>query len=191
MSLDLLGADVVGAYDIAPKQRFLNTLKKLPVAMARTLVTSALNLSATTLEMASRGVSYDITKSFLPSVRSELPGITSLKKTQVQLQRHADALSRFSDPAALYPDLVDLKKWVMQAWIDANAVEEGRAMQERAWDQMKEEIKTGLKQFPNALVEELTGVPLWMWAVGGLAALGVVGAGYYAGRRFIFGRAGD
>lgn len=188
MSLDLLGADCLGAYDIAPKQRFLNAIKKVPVAMARTLVNNALNVTTTTLEMAKRGVSFDISKSLLPSVQSELPGINSLKKTQEQLQRHAEALSRFSDPAAIYPDLVDLKKWVMQAWIDANAVEEGRAMQERAWEQMKEEIKRELKQFPNALVEELTGVPIWMWAVGGLAALGIVGAGYYAGRRFIFGR---
>lgn len=174
MSLDLLGAD---AYDIAAKQRFLNAIKKAPVAMARTLVTSALNVTASTLAMA-RGSAF----------QRELPGITSLRKTQEQLQRHAEALSRFSDPAEIYPDLVDLKKWVMQAWIDANAVEEGRTMQERAWDQMVEEIKTGLKNFPNAVVEELTGVPLWGWALGGVAALGIIGAGYYAVRRFIAGR---
>lgn len=177
--LDCLGADVVGAFDIAAKQRQMNTLKQVTVSIARAMVKNAQRVVMDTLRNAEGSV-----------FQRALPGITTLKKTQGHLQWHADMLAAFADPTAMYPHADDLKKWTMQAFIDANAVEEGRGAQEQVWQDMWTEIGEELMKLPStvaravaaipgAIVEGVTGIPMWAWTIGGITVLGLLGFAIY------------
>jgi hypothetical protein len=172
--LSLLGCDVIGEYNIQALQRQMNTLKQVTVAIARALVRGGQKVANETLVTAKGGL-----------FERELPGITSLKNTQGHLQWHADKLSGFNDPTALYDSSDDVKKWTMQAWIDANSAEEGRERQQQIWDDMWTEIGEELAKMPAKIVkavvalpgqafEAVTGIPSWaFWVGGGVLVLGV------------------
>ena len=172
--LSLLGTSTIGEYNIQAQQRQMNTLKQVTVSVAKVLVRGAQKVANETITLAHGGI-FD----------KELPGITSLKNTQGHLQWHADKLAGLSDPMALYDSSDDVKKWAMQAWIDANAVEEGRARQGEIWDDMWTEIGQELAKMPAKIVkavvalpgqafEGLTGIPSWVfWVGGGVLVLGV------------------
>ncbi len=188
---DLVGAwlrhrTLIGEFDIAEKQRQMNTLRRVPVCVARALLKGGLEVAAATIRTAQGGL-----------FERELPGITTLKKTQAHLQWHAAALAKLPDPTAIYVSGDDLKKWVMQAFIDSNAVEEGRARQDEIWRQMWSDIGTAVASLPadvaqaagaltmavaGGLVEGVAagvGVPSWVVWAGGTAALGLLGLGAY------------
>lgn len=167
----------VGAYDIQSAQRQMNTLKDVTVAIARVMVKHGERVALETIALASGGT-FD----------RSLPGITSLKKTLGHVQWHENNLIQYSDPAQIYPNSADLKKWVMQSFVDANAVEEGRATQEAVWNAMWAEIGAELAKMPKKIVqtivklpgqalEAVTGVPSWVWWVGGSVLLVGVGVG--------------
>jgi hypothetical protein len=116
--------------------------------------------------------------------------VTSLQNTLGHLQWHATELGKYTDPTAIYPNGDDLKKWTMQAFIDSNSVEEGRATQELIWNALWTEIGEELAKMPSKIVaavvklpgqalELVTGVPTWVWWVGGSVLVVGVGLGIW------------
>jgi len=108
----------------------------------------------------------------------------------VQADPAADALAKLSDPTAIYASGDDLKKWCMQAFIDANAVEEGRARQEQIWTDMWTEIGAALAALPaevakavvalpGKMFEAITGIPSWAFWVGGAVVVVLLGVGVW------------
>jgi hypothetical protein len=109
------------------------------------------------------------------------------------LQWHADKLSmmQWGIPSDyVYDSGEDLKKWTMQAYIEANAAEEGAAYLEQSWNAMLAEIQQKLAAIPKAVrdaalaaasgaFEAVTGVPLWAIILGGVAVAGIGGYVYY------------
>jgi len=170
---------LVGEYNITTAQRQMNTIKQVTVAIGRAMLRGGQKVAAETIATAHGGL-----------FQSELPGITSLKNTQGHLQWHADALAKLSDPTAIYASGDDLKKWCMQAFIDANAVEEGRARQEQIWTDMWTEIGAALAALPaevakavvalpGKMFEAITGIPSWAFWVGGAVVVVLLGVGVW------------
>ncbi len=192
IDLDMLGADetLVGEYDIADKRRQMDSIKKITVSIARAMLRGGQQVAAATIETAKGGF-----------LQRELPGITSLRKTASHLDWHAAELAKLGDPTAFYAPGEDLKKWTMQAFIDANAVEEGRASQEQIWQDMWTEIGAALIALPGDVaqgvgkavgqvvkaaaaglaggVAEGLGIPTWVLVAGGAALVVGVGVGVF------------
>jgi hypothetical protein len=74
----------------------------------------------------------------------------------------------------------------MRAYIESNAAVTGAAALERAWNDMMSEIREKLAAIPKAIrdaalsaasdtIHMTTGVPVWAWAVGGVAVVSAVG----------------
>ena len=186
------GKTVIGAFDIQQSQRQMDTLKQVTVGIAKVLVKRGQQVANETILQA-KGVSTAadaLAVATSGGVTSDLPGITSLKNTLGHLNWHANALAKLSDASAIYSSGDDLKKWTMQAWIDANSVEEGRERQQEIWTEMWVEIGDAVAKLPaklakavaaipGQLIEAVTGIPVWVWIVGGVTILGLVGFGVY------------
>ncbi len=176
--LDILGGSVViGMFDIGNAQRNMNDLKPVTIEIARIL-----------LRGGQDAINGAINGAKQPWYKSDLPGETSRKEVAGKLQWHADNLTKFSasSPTMVYPSGDDLKKWVMQAYIEANAVEEGAAYLDDSWQKMWNEISSKLKAMPRAalsasgdVVETVTGVPVWAWALGGVGVVTLLGFAIY------------
>jgi nitrate reductase NapE component len=120
-----------------------------------------------------------------PWYKPDLPGDNSRAIVKGKLDWHASTLAPLaSTPNAMYASGEDLKQWVLAAFREANAVEEGSAQLQKAWDQMWSDIADAAKALPKEVakfvgdvssnvVKGLTGLPIWAWA---LIATGVVGA---------------
>jgi len=167
-------SDVLGMFDLQQVQRDLHGLT-VTVEIARILAKSGSDVIAQAIAGAQQ-----------PWYKSDLPGETERKNVQDHLQWHVATLGRITgDPRSLYASADDLKKYVVMAFVDANAVEEGAAYLDAAWTAMWNEIQEKLRAMPKAMlkaagntVEWFTGVPLWAWIAGGVATAGLVG---YAG----------
>ncbi len=167
---------LLGAYDIASSQKAMNTLKQVTVNVAQALLKGgqgAINYARTIADQ--RG----------------LPGGTARDNVYWKLQWHQNTLKPLSaTPNAMYGAGDDLKKWVMQAFIEANAVEEGAAYMDQAWDNMWREIGAALAALPKEIAKKVqdaaapitTAVKWTYWiAIGtAVAVLGIIatGAGY-------------
>jgi hypothetical protein len=171
--------DVLGAFDITAAQRQMNTLKQVTVGIARAMVRSGKQVCDETMKIAKGGL-----------FERTLPVVETLKKNASHLDWHAAELAKQSDPTAFYAPGDDLKKWVMQAFVDSNAIEEGRATQSAIWDEMWTEIGAELAKMPSKIakavaalpgqiVEAVTGVPLWVFFVAGGFVLVLLGYGVY------------
>jgi hypothetical protein len=171
------GGTIVGAYDIQSSQRQMNTLKAITVSIARALVKNGMQVADETIAQAKGGL-----------FQSALPVATTLANAKAHLQWHADKLAGLSDPTAIYDSGDDLKKWTMEAFINANAVEEGRGRQEEIWTAMWTEIGDALAKLPakiakavaalpGQILEAVTGIPVWAWYVGGSVIVLLMGFG--------------
>jgi hypothetical protein len=187
------GQTVLGMFDIADAQRNMNDLKApLPVAVAQAL-----------LKGGQAAISGALAGAKQPWYKSDLPGDTSRKTVQGHLQWHADKLaSTKGDPLTTnYDPVSDLEQWTMRAFVEANAVEEGAAYIDGAWNSMWDEIQTKLAAIPRAVAQaagsvakgivktaaqgaaEGIGVPTWVFVTGGAALVGLVGYFYIRRRR--------
>lgn len=176
--LDVLGGSVViGMFDIGNAQRNMNDLKPVTIEIARIL-----------LQGGQDAINGAVSGAKQPWYKSDLPGDTNRKEVAGKLQWHASNLAKFSSssPAMVYPSGDDLKKWTMAAYIEANAVEEGAAYLEDSWQKMWSEISSKLKAMPRAalsttgdVVETVTGVPVWAWALGGVGVVALLGFAIY------------
>jgi hypothetical protein len=176
--LDVLGGDVIGLFDIQAEQKQMNALKPVTVRVAHALLAGG--------QTAINGA---IAAAKQPFYKADLPGATARDNVMWKLKWHEATLAPLTgDPNRLYSAGEDLKKWTMQAFIEANAVQEGAAYLEQAWTQMWVEIGQALAAIPaevrqalikaaSGAVQAVTGLPLWAWgaiAVGGTAALGFI-----------------
>ena len=173
---DVLGGELVGMIDIADAQRKMNALKPVTVRVAKALLRGGQEAIEGALKGAKR-----------PFYQADLPGGTARDNVKWKLKWHADHIAPVAgDPNRLYDAGDDLKKWTMQAFVEANAVEEGAAYLDEAWSAMWAEIGAALAALPaevrqalakavSGTVEAVTGLPLWAWgliAAGGTALLG-------------------
>lgn len=165
--------EVLGMLDIGAAQLKMNALpKQLPAAMAQPLLKYGQQVIDQAIELATE---------------KNLPGPTARKEVKDHLAWHANELGKLAmTPSAIYGSAADLEHWVMEAFIESNAVEEGAAWVDGAWDRMWAEIEANLAALPakvqqavqdaaNYAVETTTGLPLWAWSLiiaGGVAALG-------------------
>lgn len=173
-------AEIIGGFDISANQRRMNELREIPITVAYALLRGGLKVIDNAIQAAKQ-----------PWYKPDLPGETARKLVADKLKWHADALSKVTPAETFYRSGEDLKKWVMQAFIEANAVEEGAAYINNAWDQMWSEIVENVRQLPAAVVskvgdiargtlsmavEGIFGVPAW---VVGVAAAGIAGLAAY------------
>jgi hypothetical protein len=173
-------------FNIAQAQRNMNDLKPVTVEIARILLRSGW----TTIKRAIELAEGDWRLGTHP-LGQALPGKAARENVQGHLQWHLNTLASAeyanAAPHTIYAPGDDLKKWTMQAYIEANAVDEGRSVFEQAWNAMWEEIREALRKIPvavlattgslaSSVIESVTGVPLWAWLLGGLTAL--AGGGY-------------
>jgi hypothetical protein len=161
---------VLGAVDVATWQRQMNTLKQVPVSVAKILLKSGRDA---------------ITRAKSIAAANNLPGGGARDNTAWKLQWHAETLSKLSDPNAMYSSGEDLKKWVLAAYVEANAAEEGALWIAAAWSQMWSEIGAAIANLPKIIAQkineaagELLGMPVWIVALGGLGILGVAAYAY-------------
>ena len=172
---------VVGMEDIGKRQAEMNRLKNVPVAIAQVL-----------LKYGQQAINKAIEGAKQPFYKFNLPGENARANVQGKLQWHANAISQLlSTPDAMYASGDDLKKYVMQAFIEQNSVEEGAndPTWSKAWGDwanMWEEVGRVLAKLPKAvakavgdlagdIVKGVTGVPIWGWAIIGAGVLGALG----------------
>lgn len=155
---------IFGYFDIAVEQRKMNGLKNVTVGIARTLLKNG---------------QAAITKAI--DVGQNLPGPTARQNVMWKLQWHADQLSGLSNTTATYASGDDLKKWVMQAFIEWNAVEEGSGEIEQMWSDMWSEIGSQIAQLPATIARNVVSVvedttdkaaSISKWVVAGAVVLG-------------------
>lgn len=130
-----------------------------------------------------------------PWYRPDLPGNTRRSDVLGKLRWHVDNLRKFEESSKIvYPQAADLKKWVLEAFVEANAVEEGAAYLDTAWKKMWDEIAEALRRVPkeilkaagvgfSALVEAATGIPLWGWGLILTGTAAAVGTTIYLAKR--------
>lgn len=172
--------------DIAAYQSQMNTLKQVPVSVAHILLTSGQNTINGALAKA---------KSSESVFTGPLPGGTARANCAAHLKWHQDELQKYTDQNAMYPNADDLKKWVMQSYIEANAVEEGATWIAGAWSQMWAEIGQAIKALPvtiaakiNETASSLLGLPTWGIGLAVLGFAGIIGYLYLRPMRILGGR---
>lgn len=166
-------ADVLGMFDFNVERPKMDKLKPVTNGIAKSLVQHGLQVMSIAESTAKQ---------------HSLPGETDRLLAIGHLQWHVASIGKSpGGPNGLYGSADDLKKWVLQAFVEGNAVEEGAAYLEEAWSQMWAEIEKQLAELPKNIVqtiaklpgkafEAVTGIPSWAFYLG-TAAL-VAGVGY-------------
>ncbi len=163
---------LIGLVDIGQAQIKMNGLKPVTVGIAKSLIRGGQTVMAVATEIATA---------------HELPDIQTLGTTSGHLKWHSDKLATLPDDKAVYDSGDDAKKWAMQAFIEANAVETGAAWVDGAWTRMWNEIGAELAALPKQIVQAIarlpgqafeaaTGIPSWAFYVG--AAVLVAGVAF-------------
>lgn len=175
----IIGANIIGAYDIGAAQLQMNTLKQVPVSVAQALL---------------KGGQQAIAHAQSVADAQNLPGSTARSNVFWKLQWHQDNLAKFASlPTAIYPSGDDLKKYVMASYVEENAVEEGSAWLSDSWDRMWTEIGHAIAALPAkvatvvhqevaSVAESAFGFPLW--AIGTVIGIVVIGLGYVGVKSF-------
>jgi hypothetical protein len=155
---------VLGMIDIQAWQAQMNTIKQVPVSVARVLLKSGQDAIQRAMNVAKS---------------KSLPGDTARETCFWKLVWHEEALAKLPDPNAMYSSGDDLKKWVLAAYVEANAAEEGALWIAQAWSQMWNEIGVALAKLPkqiaaqvNQTVGSLLGMPVWLMVLLGLTVVG-------------------
>lgn len=164
--------DATDSFDIAAETQKMNALKQVPVSVAQVL-----------LRNGQDAINHAITV----AKSKNLPNQNTLNVNFYKLQWHQTELAKYAaTPFAIYPSADDLKKWVMEAFINANATDVGAEWVSNGLSKMWAEIRTAIAALPaqaraavSAAVEGITGVPLWAWGVGGVAVVGLLGFAVY------------
>lgn len=175
--------DVLGMFDIGQAQIKMNGLKPVTVGIAKALIRGGMQVMAV---------------ANMTAQQHSLPLQTNRDEVVGHLQWHVNKLGTLRDDKAIYASGDDAKKWAMQAFIEANSVEEGAAYLDESWTQMWTEIGQRLAELPKNVVQTIaklpgqvfeatTGIPSWAFWIGGAALVGLVGYGAY---RILAGPAG-
>jgi hypothetical protein len=179
--VDILGIEhqfmhVLGFIDMGQAQNRMDDLKVVTIGVAQALLKGGYD-----------AINGAISGAKQPFYKPNLPGDTARQTALGKLNWHRDNLAKFVDKTAPYPNANDLKKWVMQSYIEANAVEEGALYISQAWGAMWAEIESEIAKLPQKFrdaakkaIETVTGVPVWGWALVGVGAVSIVGGIVYA-----------
>ena len=143
---DIIGATVLGAFDVGATRRDLDRIKPMSVSQAKVLLKYGQQVIDSAIKAAAKMRAPSPWGTIVPIAmlkNSAVPQQDS-KRSEVywKLKWHEDALSKLFAPGAVYGAADDLKKWVQQAFIEFNAVQEGTAYAEENWNAMLNEIKT-------------------------------------------------
>jgi hypothetical protein len=180
---EVLGmVDIIGLVDINQAQRQMDALTPVTIGVANSLVRGGMQA----INGAIAGAMRPGADRAMFGMATTLPGETARKNVLGKLKWHQDNIASFVDQNMLYPNFLDLKKWVMQAWIEGNAVETGAAYLDTAWSTMWAEIRTALAAIPaqvrtalskaaSDIVKNVTGLPIWAWLLIGTGIICLVG----------------
>lgn len=136
--------EVFGMFDIAARQRQMNELKQVPVSVAQILL---------------RGGQQAIDHARALAASKNLPGGGARDKVYWALKWHETELSKLKDtPTAMYASGEDLKKFVMQSFIEANAADEGAVAIDQMWSAMWADIGHAIAALPAAVVAKVSEV---------------------------------
>ncbi len=156
------GATYIGGFDLAANTRTLNAIQPVHVAQARAMLASGQRAIAQAKDLA-KGP-------------PELPGATSRDKVAGKLDWHKNELAKAAASDAVYDPGADLRTWVLQAFIEYNAAEEGRGAATRnaqlLWDEMTTSLAAlpyKVAAIPGQAFEAVTGVPPWLVTTGFIA----------------------
>lgn len=156
------GVEVLGFFDVGAEQKKMNALKTVPVRVAQPL----LKYGMQTIDQA-RKTADD----------KNLPGKTARDNVYWKLQWHKQALQAVAGNLdAIYMSGDDLKHWVMQAFIEANAVEEGAKALDDAWSAMWSEIGAAIAALPKEVAKTVGEVAVGAtnvakWVIGAVAGV--------------------
>lgn len=179
---EILGDDVLGFIDVQSRQREMNAIKQVPVSVADVLVKRGQEAIDYAIRMAKR---FDPDAAMIPFAKQKtLPRESARDNVYWKLKWHADELKKYvGKPNEIYPHGNDLKKWTIEAYVEANAVDAGSAYIDAAWAQMWREIADALAKLPKDLADKVNNImPTWVKAVIGVSAVVVaagVGVGVY------------
>jgi hypothetical protein len=173
----MVSGEIVGMFDMNTITQQMNTLGNVnTVGVAQSLLSGALTV---------------INQAIAQGVAQSLPGGTDRNNVLAHLQWHQNKLASFgANVNAMYDSFADLKKYASESFVESNAVEEGAAWINSAWDAMWTEIAAKLAALPaqvrhavasaaNSVVEETTGLPIWAWILIGCGGVGLLGFGIY------------
>lgn len=185
--LDVLGSArvVFGAFDLGVIQHALDRIKPMSVAQAKVLVSYGQKVIDAAIKAADAAprtsplwtVALGPLASYAMS-SGPLPGDASRQNVKWKLAWHQDALSKLFSPQAPYGAADDLKTWVRQAYIEWNASEEGSKYAQANFDAMLDEVMNRtlkVLEAPGKIMDKVTEMPWWGWAIIGTVGLGVVG----------------
>lgn len=121
-----------------------------------------------------------------------LPGETSRDNVFWKLDWHDKKLAEMRQGSvnAVYPHGDDLKKWVLAAYSEWNAAEDGRGESERVAGKRLDDLGRriaelpgvaveAIRQLPGKIVESATGIPLWAWSLLLVGGAGLTGYGVW------------
>ncbi len=181
--------EVLGMFDITSAARRMSGLKTVSVEIAKILIQRSMPVIKTAIDFG-----------------AGMPGNETRKNTLAHIEWHANELiNQVRNGAKLnsvYAPGNDLKKWALQAFIEANGVEAGLDAAAANWNAMWEEITEALKNLPETAakavvsaaagvakgaVEGAFGVPWWVVALGAVTV--AVGVGY--GVNYVRGKLGN
>lgn len=167
---------VFGMIDTGAWAKQMNTLKQVPVSVARIMAKSGLDA----ITRAQAGAKQ-------PWYVADLPGETRRNEVAWKLRWHDETLAKLLDNNAMYASGDDLKKWVLNAYLEANAVEEGAGWIATAWGRMWNEITAAIAALPkiiaakvNETAASLFGLPGWAVGLGAVGLIGLLGYTYVA-----------
>ena len=167
-AIDILGATAIGdaveedAKAIGVRAREMSAIRNVTVAIAGRLLKGGLDAMA---EADRVGTSDRVAR------RENITG---------HLRWHRDRLAQMAGtPNEPYPHASDLRTWTIESFIEANVSKHGRAYADRLWAEMIAEIKQNALAFYEDPMKYTTGIPSWLWWVGGAATVGLLGFGAY------------
>lgn len=204
---EVLG-DVIAGYDLGIWRKQMDSLKQVPVSVAQVL----LKYGQQAIDYANQTAAIiDLAQAQIPFTE-KLPGATRRAEVTGKLRWHKDALAKLAPSAmelaltkgnpealkasmskmsATYASGADEKEWVLQAFIEANAVREGVTALTTMWNEMWAEIIEELKKLPAAVAKAAGDVvkevqwyakaATWLIIGGGVLALGLIATGVGVG----------
>lgn len=186
--------DVLGLYDLGSATKQMDSLKVMPLGVAQIFLQHGLDAIERAIENA---------KKF------DLPGDTNRSEVQAHLQWHQTVLAgslaqNIGDLSVPYANADDLKKYVLMAYTEENATEEGAKAKgetlSKAWGdyadmwieagkfiaslppkalekvgEAAKAIRSAAADAAGGFISDVTGLPVWAWALIGVGVVGVLG----------------
>lgn len=164
--------DPSGLFDMNVVQKNMDSISAVTVSIAQALLDGGFDAINQAISVAKT---------------NGLPGDTARNTVLGKLQWHQNTLQGMATtPNAMYSPGNDLKHWVTQAFVEANAATVGAQYLQDRWDNTWKKVLAAIAALPkeirhvvSSIVEDVTGLPIWAWALLGLGGVGILGFGIY------------